>query len=52
MMPQVSASLANSSGVTSSSPFNVQSGGGKQTIVLIVALAAVAIIGLLVLLKK
>lgn len=45
-MFDVSASVATSSGAKTTAPFNVQSGGGNQAIVLIVAVAVVAVIGL------
>jgi hypothetical protein len=49
MMPELSASFANSSGAKSTSPFNVQSGGGKG---LIVAATVVAVFALILLMRK
>lgn len=48
----LSASLANSSGVSAATPFNVTSGGSKQTTLIIVALAVVALVGLVLWFKK
>jgi hypothetical protein len=52
MMPELSASFANSSGAKGSAPFSVVSGGGKTMTLLIVAAALVFIVGLVVWLKK
>ena len=51
-MGPISASFANSSGVHSASPFSVVSGGSKTMTLVIIATAAVAIVGLILFLKR
>lgn len=51
-MEPISASFANSSGVRSANPFSVVSGGGRTMTLLIIAMAAVVIVGLVLWLKR
>jgi hypothetical protein len=52
MIPELSASFANSSGAKSTSPFNVQSGGGKGLVLVVVAATVVAVVALFLFLRK
>ena len=53
MMPiSASISAAASSGVHSASPFSVVSGGGKQTTLIIIAVVAIALVGLVLWFQK
>lgn len=52
MMPELSASFANSSGAKTTSPFNVQSGGGKGMMIAVLAATVVAVFALILLIKR